>query len=136
MFCIFECWEEQIMLRNYYYLHRTIRELNKRISGSEVTEIYSQEKNSLLLAIPDDDNPYRHLFISTNPSLPYLIIKNDHRKAKKNIVQINVLERRERIEKAEISKNDRLIKITLKDLDIVFGIMGGKTNGNTQAIPS
>ncbi len=116
------------MLRNYYYLNRTVTELNKALQNAEVDEIYSQEKNSLLIAIPTDENPYRHLFISTNPSLPYLLIKNDHRKAKKNIVQINVLDRLERISKIEISKNDRLIKITLKNLEILFSIMGGRTN--------
>ncbi len=116
------------MLRNYYYLNRTVTELNKALQNAEVDEIYSQEKNSLLISIPTDENPYRHLFISTNPSLPYLLIKNDHRKAKKNIVQINVLDRLERISKIEISKNDRLIKITLKNLEILFSIMGGRTN--------
>jgi len=116
------------MLRNYYYLNRTVTELNRIISGAEVTEIYSQEKNSLLISIPTDENPYRHLFISTNPSLPFLVIKNDHRKAKKNVVQLNVLDRTERIDKVEISKNDRLIRITLQNLEIIFSIMGGKTN--------
>jgi len=116
------------MLRNYYYLNRTVVELNRIISGAEITEIYSQEKNSLLISIPTDENPYRHLFISTNPSLPYLLIKTDHRKAKKNIVQKNVLDSTERIEKVEISKNDRLIRIKLKNTEIIFSIMGGKTN--------
>lgn len=116
------------MLRNYYYLNRTVVELNRILSGAEVDEIYSQEKNSLLISIPTDENPFRHLFISTNPSLPFLVIKNDHRKAKKNIVQLNVLDRTERIEKVEISKNDRLIRITLENLEIIFSIMGGRTN--------
>lgn len=116
------------MLRNYYYLNRTVVELNKILSDAEVGEIYSQEKNSLLISIPTDENPYRHLFISTNPSLPFLIIKNDHRKAKKNIVQLNVLERTEKIEKVEISKNDRLIRIRLENLEVIFSIMGGRTN--------
>lgn len=116
------------MLRNYYYLNRTVIELNRILAGAEITEIYSQEKNSLLISVPTDENPYRHLFISTNPSLPFLVIKNDHRKAKKNIVQFNVLDRVERIDKVEISKNDRLIRITLENLEIIFSIMGGRTN--------
>ena len=116
------------MLRNYYYLNRTVVELNRILLNSKVTEIYSQEKNSLLISIPTDENPYRHLFISTNPSLPYLVIKNDHRKAKKNIVQFNVLNNLEIISKVEISKNDRLIKITLENFEIIFSIMGGRTN--------
>ncbi len=116
------------MLRNYYYLNRTVVELNRILLNSNVTEIYSQEKNSLLISIPTDENPYRHLYISTNPSLPYLIIKHDHRKAKKNIIQLNVLDRIEAISKIEISENDRLIRITLENLEIIFSIMGGRTN--------
>lgn len=116
------------MLRNYYYLNRTVVELSRTLSGAEVTEIYSQEKYSLLISIPTNEKPYRHLFISTNPSLPFLMIKDDHRKAKKNIVQIDVLDRTERIEKIEISQNDRLIRIKLENIEIIFSIMGGRTN--------
>lgn len=116
------------MLRNYYYLNRTVSELNKILSGAQVTEIYAQEKNSLLLSIPTEENPFRHLFISTNPSLPYLAIKKDHRQAKKNLLQFNVLENTEIIKSVEISKNDRLIKISLGNLDLLFSIMGGNTN--------
>ena len=79
------------MLRNYYYINRTVTELNELLSGARVEEVFSQEKNSLLLSVPTEEKPYRHLFISTNPSLPYLLVKDDHRKAKKNIIQLNVL---------------------------------------------
>lgn len=116
------------MLRNYYYLNRTVVELNEILSGGIVTEIYSQEKNSLLLSIPTDENPYRHLHISTNPLLPFLIIKEDHRKAKKNILFFNVLNRPQKIKSLEISKNDRLIKICLENIELFFSIMGGNTN--------
>lgn len=116
------------MLRNYYYLNRTITELNEILSGARVDEIYSQEKNSLFLSIPTEGSPYRHLFISTNPSLPYLLIKDDHRKAKKNVIQLNVFNKPQVIQKIEISKNDRLIRITLENLFIYFSVMGGNTN--------
>ena len=116
------------MLRNYYYLNRTIVELNKTLGNAKVVEIYSQEKNSLLLAIPTDSLPFRHLFISTNPSLPFLVIKDDHRKAKKNILQLEVLSKVEHIKRVEISNSDRLVRIVLENLELVFSIMGGRTN--------
>jgi predicted ribosome quality control (RQC) complex YloA/Tae2 family protein len=116
------------MLRNYYYLNRTIVELNNVLQNAEVTEIYSQEKNSLLLSIPTDIKPFRHLLISTNPLLPFLVIKDDHRKAKKNILQLEVLYKIEHIQKIEISSNDRLVRIVLGSLELVFSIMGGRTN--------
>jgi len=116
------------MLRNYYYLNRTVVELNNILSGAEVVEIFSQEKNSLLLSVPSDENIYRHLQISTNPLLPFLLVKNDHRKAKKNVIIYNVLNKPQLIEKIEISKSDRLIRIKLANLEIFFSIMGGNTN--------
>ena len=110
------------MLRNYYYLNRTVVELNNILSGAEVVEIFSQEKNSLLLSVPSDENIYRHLQISTNPLLPFLLVKNDHRKAKKNVIIYNVLNKPQLIEKIEISKSDRLIRIKLANLEIFFSI--------------
>lgn len=116
------------MLRNYYYLNRTITELNKTLQNADVDEIYSQEKNSILLSIPTEKKPFRHLFISTNPSLPYLLIKNEHHKARKNILQFDILTTPQKIQKVEIARNDRLIRISLEKMDLVFSIMGGKTN--------
>ncbi len=119
---------EKIMLKNYYYLNRTVVELIKLLKGAKVVEIFSQEKNSLLLAIPTDEHPYRHLFISTNPTLPYLVIKDDHRKAKKNIILYNVLNKPQKIKDIEISTNDRLIRIKLENINLFFSVMGGNTN--------
>ncbi len=116
------------MLRNYYYLNRTITELNKTLQNADVDEIYSQEKNSILLSIPTEEKPFRHLFISTNPSLPYLLIKDEHHKARKNILQFDVLTTPQKVIKIEIANNDRLIRISLEKMDLIFSIMGGKTN--------
>jgi len=128
MFSIFENQNEDIMLRNYYYLNRTVVELNRVLAGAVATEIFSQEKNSLLISVPTDENPYRHLYISTNPLLPFMLVKDDHRKAKKNIIAYNVLNKQQFIEKIEISINDRLIRIKLANIELFFSIMGGNTN--------
>jgi len=116
------------MLKNYYYLNRTITELNRTLAECEVTDIYSQQKNSLLLAIPTVNLPYRHLFISTNPGLPYLVIKDEHHKAKKNLIEFDLFPETNKIEKFEIAKDDRIIKITFTDFELLFIIMGGNTN--------
>ncbi len=116
------------MVKNYYYLNRTVVELNKLLKNTKVWEIFSQEKNSLLLSIPTEEKPYRHLYISTNPSLPYLVIKDDYRKAKKNIIQLNVLNKPQLIQNIEVSTNDRLVRITLENLTLYFSVMGGNTN--------
>ncbi|MEN8191621.1 MAG: NFACT RNA binding domain-containing protein [Bacteroidota bacterium] len=116
------------MLRNYYYLNRAVTELNELLKGAEVTEIFSQDKNLLLLSIPTRDYPYRHLEISTNFSLPYLQLKYDHRKAKKNVVEFTKISLPEKIKKISIADNDRIINIEMSASKLIFSIMGGKTN--------
>ena len=74
------------MFKNYFYLTRSVKELNKEIANSRINEIFTQEKHKLYLQIPSKDYSNRHLIISANPGLPYLLIKNEHRKAKKNFI--------------------------------------------------
>ncbi len=116
------------MLRNYYYLNRSVSELNQFLRDSLVTEIFSQDKNVLLLAIPTEEFPYRHLVISTNTSIPYLLIKKEHRKARKNVIEIDSVHLPDVINSISIAENDRLIKIQLDKISIYFSMMGGKTN--------
>lgn len=116
------------MLRNYYYLNRSVTELNKSLQNTIVTEIFSQDKNLLLLSIPTDEFPYRHLAISTDPSLPYLQIKKDHRKARKNVIEIASINLPVTIHNICIAETDRIVSIILDNAVIYFAMMGGKTN--------
>jgi len=116
------------MLRNYYYLNRAVTELNEALQGAMITEIFSQEKNVLVFSIPTEKLPYRHLVISTNPSLPYLLVKKDHRKARKNVIEITSVQLPDVIRSICIAKNDRLIQINLDKVVLYFSMMGGKTN--------
>ena len=116
------------MLRNYYYLNRSVTELKILLREAIVMKIFSQDKNLLLFAIPTDILPYRHLVISTDPSLPYLYIKEDHRKARKNVIEINSLHLPNKIRNISIAENDRIISIDLDKIIIYFAMMGGKTN--------
>lgn len=116
------------MLRNYYYLNRAVSELNKVLRNVLVTEIFSQDKNLLLLSIPTEELPYRHLVISTDPSLPYLLVKKEHRKARKNVIEITTVKLPNIISAFSIAENDRLIQINLDKVTLYFSMMGGKTN--------
>lgn len=116
------------MLRNYYYLNRSVTELNHLLQNSIVAEIFSQDKNLLLLSIPTEEFPYRHLAISTDPSLPYLQIKKDHRKARKNVIEITSINLPVTLHNIRIAENDRIISLELDKVTIYFAMMGGKTN--------
>jgi predicted ribosome quality control (RQC) complex YloA/Tae2 family protein len=116
------------MFKNYLYLLRTVHELNSALLGSEITDIYSQEKNLLFFKIPGNEFPDRHLIISTNPQSPYLLIKNRHHKAKKNVVDIFKGFLPFTISNIEIADNDRVLKINFGNNNIYFSARGNKTN--------
>lgn len=116
------------MLRNYYFLNRAVFELNRDLTNIAVKEVFSQDKNLLLIAIPSKDFLHRHLIISTDSSLPYILIKKDHRKAKKNVINVSSIKLPDVIKSVEIAENDRIIKIRLTNTTLVLAIMGGKSN--------
>ena len=116
------------MFKNYFYLRRSVYELNSILIGAKIIDIYSQEKNILFLSIPSVEFPNRHLLISANPQSPFLIIKKVHNKAKKNVYNIFNDIIPTKIKSIEISENDRLIKIELNDGGLYLKVMGNKTN--------
>jgi predicted ribosome quality control (RQC) complex YloA/Tae2 family protein len=116
------------MFKNYFYLRRSVFELNSVLSGATITEIYSQEKNILFLSIPSDDFPFRHLLISANPQSPFLLVRNAHHKAKRNVVHFFSNIRYSKIKSIRIAESDRIVNIELLEGNIQFKILGNKTN--------
>ncbi|MBU1098831.1 MAG: DUF814 domain-containing protein [Bacteroidetes bacterium] len=116
------------MFRNYYILNRQVCELNERLSGVEIQESYSQDKNKLFLKIASDGHPDRHLIISVDQNLPYISIKNDHRRAKKNNPNLFPGIFPSEITAVQIAEDDRIIKFVLTRGDLYFLVRGGKSN--------
>jgi len=116
------------MYKNYFYLLRSVYELNKKLNGEKIYDIYSQEKNILFIKIPSEEYPDRHLLISTNPQSSYMLIKNNHHKAKRNVVQFFNNHLPLIIKNIEIAKNDRLVKFNLDCGNLFFSIRGNNTN--------
>lgn len=116
------------MFKNYFYLRRAVYELNPILKDVNIIDIYSQEKNKLFFHIPSEDIPNRHLIISVNPQSPYLILKDDHKKAKKNVVQFFQELLPLQINLILIAENDRQIKFNCNSADIYFSVSGSNTN--------
>ncbi len=116
------------MFSNYFYLLRSVHELNKKVCGLKIYDIFSQEKNTIFFSIPNNEYQYQHLLISNNPQSPFLQIKKEHRKAKKNAIQFFSKLQSSIIQKVEIASKDRVIKFTLDNGEIYFSIRGNKTN--------
>ncbi len=116
------------MIKSYFYLYRLLLENKDELTGSSVAEIYTQEKDKLFLAIPNDELPFRHLIIDANPNSASLLIKKEHRKARKNFKDFVSDYLPSQINKVLICKNDRVIKFELENFEIYFSVMGAKSN--------
>ena len=116
------------MYKNYFYLRRSVYELNALLNGVKINDIYSQEKNILFISIPDLEYPNRHLLISANPHSPFLIIKKVHNRAKRNVINMFNDIIPTKIKGLFISDDDRVVKIEMSDSSFYLKVMGNKTN--------
>lgn len=116
------------MFKNYFYLNRAVLELEEHLIGAKIFEIFTQEKDTLYIYIPNADNEFRHLVISINQNEPYLIIKDDHRKARKNVAQFFVNHLPLQITAIEIAQKDRIIRLICGESQFFIAIRGTLSN--------
>lgn len=116
------------MFKNFFYLNRCVVELNEVLQGEYLQEAYSQEKDKLYIKAINEGYPHRHLIISSDQNIPYLVIKNEHHKAKKNTMDFFTELLPDKIENIEIAKGDRVIRINLTAMTIYYLIRGVKSN--------
>lgn len=116
------------MFKNYFYLNRAVIELKEQLTGCEIFEIYTQEKDTLYFHIPTSSKDYKHLVVSINQNEPYLILKDDHRKARKNVVEFFNEYLPLQITGIEIAETDRIIKIIGNQIQILIAVRGTLSN--------
>jgi len=115
------------MYKNYFYLNREIIELNNLLYGYKLDSIFSQFKDILIICFKKDDNKI-HLEISTNPGEPYLVIKENFSRAKKNTVNIFDNFKTSYLLSFKIAENDRIIKIKTEKYSLYYAIRSKYTN--------
>ncbi len=115
------------MYKNYFFLNRIILEANQVLNGYSITNCFSQDKDKIVFELKNKSD-LKFLEISVNPGMPYITIKNDFHRAKKNTVDffINYLPA-DKIQ-FNISDSDRIIKIKTSNCDFYFTIRGKFTN--------
>lgn len=116
------------MYRNYFYLNRFIVELNQKLNGHKIRSIYSQEKDKLIIECTQDYEERFFLEISVNPGHPYILLKDDFRRARKNVADIFNEMTGAEIKNASIAASDRIIKFVTDKGNIFFLIRGKFTN--------
>lgn len=115
------------MIKNYFFLNRFIFEVSEQLKGSSLNEAFSQDKNKIILSFQRSDNDL-FLEISTNPGLPYINLRQNFHRAKKNTLSFFADYLPAKFIDMSIAKTDRVIKITLSNSNIFFAIRGKFTN--------
>ncbi len=114
------------MHKNYFILNRIIIELNAALKGSVIREIFSQEKDTLVLKCENDMERYMEL--SVNPGEPHITLRKDFHRARKNSIDFFGEYLPLTIIESGISDHDRLIRITCDRVKIYFAVRGKHTN--------
>ncbi len=116
------------MFKNYLFLFRGIKELYDVLQESSIRDIYSQDKNKLYLHIPSAEKEFRHLILDTDSRYNFPLLKDEHHKAKSNVVSFWNDLLPAKISKIEIADCDRVIKITSDKFEMFFTVWGGLSN--------
>ncbi|MGE5497417.1 MAG: NFACT RNA binding domain-containing protein, partial [Syntrophothermus sp.] len=115
------------MYKNYFYLNRQIIELNEELQGSLLSESFSQEKDRLILAFSKDGSN-KYLIISASQNEPYMHLRDEYHRAKKNTVDFFTEYLTSRLQAVEIATDDRIIRFRFDKVSLYFAIRGKNTN--------
>ncbi len=115
------------MYKNYFFLNRFICEASEILPGKTLSEVFSQDKDKLVLHFTDNSD---NLFveISVNPGNPFILIRNEFHRAKKNSIGFFQNNLPAKINNIEIATNDRVIRITSDKFNLFYIIRGKYTN--------
>ena len=115
------------MYKNYFIISRFIIEVNEILSGAQLNNIISQEKNRLIISFNRGD---RQLFleVSVNPGFPFINLSENISISHKNKLSFFIEYLPSEFKSIEIAEDDRIIKIRLESCSLYFAIRGKYTN--------
>lgn len=118
------------MLNNFFLIKEILKFLKSEISNFFIEEIFTQEKDKLVIKLTNKDlAKNKFIEFSCEDKNPYLLLKSDFKKARKNVV--NLLERiyEQKIHNVNLYNDDRIIIFELKnELSVFFLFVKSKYN--------
>ncbi|MCJ7552524.1 MAG: NFACT family protein, partial [Ignavibacteriaceae bacterium] len=117
------------MYKNYFFLNRLVIELNPLLSGKKIRDIFTQDKDKLILEAGNSDSSI-FLEICVNPGNNYLTIKENFIRAKKNTFNFFNKALYSTIKGIFIANDDRIISISTSSGNLFFTIRGKYTNAH------
>ena len=115
-------------MNNFFTIKQTADFLNKNITGLEITEIFSQEKDKLCIVI-NSNSEEKTLEFSADKKYPYLILRGNFSKARKNSVNLFQEIYGSKITGIDLKNSDRVILFTVSDGHcLLFTFFTNKSN--------
>jgi len=116
-----------ILIKNYFFLSRVGKELNNLLNNYVILDCFTAQKEKLTLNISNENN--FHLEICVNHSLPYILLRENSLKKRKNkriifedIINLKLLN-------VFIARNDRVLLFQIENsISFFFAIRGKYTN--------
>ena len=102
--------------------------MNDILRNARIVEIFTQERDRLYFFIPANNLPHRHLILSALPNLPFISIREEHRKAKKNVISFYESFLPLEILDISIAEKDRIVKLATNKGDFFFTVRGVRSN--------
>jgi len=115
------------MYKNYFFLNRFIIEANSLIKDFTFVSVFTQEKDKLIIQCRKSDLE-KFIEISVEPGTPYITLKDDFHRAKKNTIDFFSDYIPSKLNSIEISSTDRVIKFVLDNCELFFTIRGKYSN--------
>jgi predicted ribosome quality control (RQC) complex YloA/Tae2 family protein len=116
------------MYFNHYLLYfRIANELSELLSGANLGEAFTQEKDKLVLCF-DTKTGHQFIEICTDSRLPYIIKKDNYARAKKNTVGVFESFLPLTVDTVLIAEHERIVAIKCGALYICFFVRGTLSN--------
>ena len=115
------------MIKNYFFLNRFVIEASRLIPDKLIYDIFSQEKDKLIIEFGNLDTT-KFLEFSVNPGEPFINIRENYSRAKSNTINLFNDFNNKRINSIEIADDDRIININTTNGSLFFTIRGKFTN--------
>jgi predicted ribosome quality control (RQC) complex YloA/Tae2 family protein len=115
------------MHNSYYFLRQLSRQLHQQLVGKKITEIFSQQKDELILEIEHGLHPYIKAHLRADFSC--LSFPDSFARSKKNTINLFEEATFKSIEQVYIIANDRSFVIALeKGIKLIFKMHGNRSN--------
>ena len=116
------------MISNYYTLRFLAVDLDRTLRGSEITEVFCQSKNELLISLKTESDE-RCLTVSCEPSMNYVFLRGPVNRARKNSVDVFRVLCGRLVRSVTIQPADReLVLHCSGDLILLVRMFGSKAN--------